>query len=81
MDDRFDPVSSPMHYAGDGRIECKDALSSMLSVARVTAKQAYWWGCAFKYLWRWPLKNGVEDLRKAEECLTLLIAEAEDDEL
>ena len=53
----------------------------MLSAARVTAKQAYWWGCAFKYLWRWPLKNGVEDLRKAEECLSLLIAEAEDDEL
>lgn len=29
--------------------------------------------CAFKYLWRWPLKGGLEDLEKCRECLGNLI--------
>ncbi len=26
-----DPVSAPTHYSGDGHIECKDAMRSMLA--------------------------------------------------
>lgn len=69
-------VSHPAHYAGDGRIECMDAMRSMMAPARgVGPIAAMWWGNAFKYLWRWHLKNGVEDLRKAKQCIDYLIAE------
>lgn len=50
-----------------------DALESMMCNAEVSAPEAYWWGCVFKYLWRWPLKNGLQDLRKARQCLDYLI--------
>lgn len=71
-----DPVREPAHYAGDGIIECKHALRSMMSHAPVSAVKAYWWGCAFKYLWRWPHKNGLQDIDKAIECMTELRKEA-----
>lgn len=77
MSKEFDVVSAPKHYAGDGVIECRRALSSMLAPADVTNQQAYWWGCAFKYLWRWPMKNGVEDLKKAKQCIDYLLKEYE----
>lgn len=69
-----DTVRNPVHYAGCG-IECKDALASMMGPCSglMTPLIAYWWGCAFKYLWRWPLKGGVEDLEKCRECLGNLI--------
>lgn len=72
-----DTVASPRHYAGDGRIECMAAMRSMMHGAEVEASAAYWWGCAFKYLWRWLRKNGVEDLRKCRQCIDYLIAEVE----
>lgn len=37
----------------------------------------YWWGCAFKYLWRWVRKNGVQDLKKCKQCIDFLIEEIE----
>ena len=33
----------------------------------------YWWGCAFKYLWRWPYKGVREDLEKAKACIDYLL--------
>lgn len=79
-----DPVKAPSHYAGDG-IECKEAMRSMMSgtycyVAdrenysheNIPPSAFYWWGCAFKYIWRWNRKNGVQDIDKAIECLTEL---------
>lgn len=70
-------VTDPPHYSGNGEISCMDALKSMMSHAIVTPVQAYWWGCAFKYLWRWRLKNGKEDLEKAKQCLDYLLNEVE----
>ena len=32
---------------------------------------------SFKYLWRWPYKNGLEDLKKARWYLDRLISEVE----
>ena len=72
-----DPVYAPVHYAGDGKIECKAAMASMMAgydLAAVCSNVAYWCGCAFKYLWRWPLKNNREDPRKARECIDIALS-------
>jgi len=73
-----DPVNSPVHYNQAG-IECITAMEAMMEGAEVPAHAAYAWGNTFKYLWRWPYKNGVEDLRKARWYLDLLIREVADD--
>ncbi len=70
-----DSVRNPRHYEGDGEVTCDRAMASMMYGADVTNSTAYWWGCAFKYVWRWPLKNGLEDLLKARECLDRIIEE------
>lgn len=67
-------VSHPRHYMGHTGIECMDAMRSMMGSEGVTF---YWEGCAFKYLWRWRAKNGVEDLKKARQCLDYLIETVE----
>lgn len=69
-----DPVKAPIHYRGDGEVECKHALASMYAGADPTLSPLafYWYGCAFKYLWRFSRKNGVQDIDKAIECLTEL---------
>ncbi len=67
-------VSHPRHYMGHTGIEAMDALRSMMGREGM---ERYWEGCAFKYLWRWRAKNGVEDLKKARQCLDYLIFEAE----
>lgn len=73
----YDSVTCPRHYAGDGKVECKQALVSMMAgydaSDAVPRSTAYWCGCAFKYLWRWPLKNDVEDLKKVQECIRLAV--------
>lgn len=76
---RGDAVEHPDHYAVDGQIECMDAMRSMMSGDQyaLPAQSAYWWGCAFKYLWRWRRKNGVQDLQKCKQCIDYLIAETE----
>lgn len=70
-------VEHPQHYAGDGHIECMDAMRSMMSGAAYSLPPiaAYWWGCVFKYMWRWRRKSGLEDLKKARQCLDYLINE------
>lgn len=70
-------VSHPSHYARGG-IECKDAMKAAIGGANgLPAMVFYWWGCAFKYLWRWRYKNGVQDLRKCKQCIDFLIDEIE----
>lgn len=88
-----DPVKAPAHYAGDGEVDCRRAARSMvfgwagwLKVA--TAHRSVpqlardlmmlvWMFQAFRYIWRAPLKNGVEDLRKAVRCIEYAINEWE----
>lgn len=69
-----DAVSHPSHYAGGG-IEAMDALKSAMAGSGLSPMASYWWGCAFKYLWRFERKNGVEDLRKCRQCIDFLIEE------
>ena len=68
-------VKNPSHYAGDGMIECMDAMRSMMSGEEYALPPiaAYWWGCSFKYLWRWRRKGGTEDLEKCRQCVTYLL--------
>jgi chlorite dismutase len=64
-----DSVNHPPHYANSG-IECIDAMKAMMSDE---AFEGFLRGNAFKYLWRYPMKNGVEDLKKAQWYLKKLI--------
>lgn len=64
----------PGYYKSDG-MECADALRAMLYGLDITNVGAYWLGCALKYMWRHPYKNGVEDIDKAIECLKRYRAE------
>ena len=66
-----DPVN-PSHYK-QGPIECIEAIKAALGVGFI----AYLWGNILKYLWRWPNKNGIEDLKKAMWYLDRLIQEEE----
>ncbi len=69
-------VEKPPHYQSS--IECIDAMKAMSEGADVSPHEAYCWQNSFKYMWRWPYKNGVEDLKKARWYLDRLIAEVED---
>lgn len=71
-----DVITNPVHYDGRYGIECKEAMANMVDrlvnqepVMNMTPSMAYWWGCAFKYLWRFPYKNAVQDIDKCIECL------------
>lgn len=66
-----DPVASPSHYTS-GKVECIDAIDAAL--AHLTdGREAFYTAQVIKYVWRWKLKNGVEDLRKAKWYLERLI--------
>jgi len=73
---QLDVVNKPLHYNAAG-IECIDAMDAMVEGADVAAHEAYCWQNAFKYLWRWPYKNGLEDLKKARWYIDRLISQIE----
>ena len=70
---KHDNVNHPAHYTAGG-IECIDAIKAALTCHR-NPTDAWLTGQVLKYMWRWPLKNGLEDLRKAEYYIKKLIAE------
>lgn len=57
-----DNVNHPIHYEGNG-IECKDAIRSALGDDLYV--DGFCRGNALKYIWRYPRKNGLDDVRKA----------------
>ena len=65
----MDKVNNPSHYTS-GKIECIDAMQSCLTKEEF---KGFLRGNIFKYIWRSPLKNGIEDLKKAQFYLTKLI--------
>ena len=67
-----DVVNHPNHYT-NGDIECIDAMESMMDGVEIPAHDALLWGNVFKYIWRWPIKAGVQDLEKARWYLDRLI--------
>jgi hypothetical protein len=73
-DDDGDMVNHPPHYNQYG-VECIVALRA----ATGEGFEYYLQGNVMKYLWRYRYKNGVEDLKKANWYLELLIAEKTND--
>ena len=63
-----DMVKRPPHYNKSG-IECITAISAATSDGFEYNLQ----GNIIKYVWRYPYKNGVEDLKKARWYLDKLI--------
>ena len=68
-----DNVNHPEHYTSGG-VECIDAIRASLGDPEFAD---YCKGNIIKYLWRYRLKNGAEDLRKAQVYLNWMI-EAEE---
>jgi len=73
LDTKIDNVNNPAHY-GNGSIECIDYIQDFLNPDEF---QGYLRGNIAKYLHRWPYKNGVEDLKKAQWYLNKLIETTE----
>lgn len=65
-----DPVHHPSHYAWRGGPECIEIARELCQGSDGIA--AYLIGCTVKYIYRYPKKNGLQDLDKAIECLTML---------
>ena len=68
----MDLVNNPSHYNQAG-VEAIDAIRA----ATGEGFEYYLQGNILKYLWRYRYKNGVEDLKKAEWYLKVLIEEVE----
>lgn len=68
-----DAVHSPKHYTSGG-IECKDAIKAALSPEEF---KGWIKGNIIKYIFRERLKNGDEDIRKADKYMDWLIEEIE----
>ncbi len=66
-----DKIQRPNHYTWRGT-ECFEVIKMFTLHAAPYA--AYLMGNIIKYLYRYPLKNGVEDLKKARRYLDELIA-------
>ena len=68
-------VNHPSHYT-QGKIECIDAIAEatkhLLGIAAVCVANI------IKYVWRYPFKNGLEDLYKAQWYLNELIKHEEE---
>lgn len=71
-----DNVNHPSHYTAGG-IECIDAITAALQ-CQTDPVAAWLTGQVIKYMWRWPLKNGTEDLRKAQWYLDRLIRQTQE---
>ncbi|WP_293826110.1 hypothetical protein [uncultured Parolsenella sp.] len=72
----FERQRTPGHYRGDGLVTCSRALHSAMKqepcrkAELMPAMAAYWWGCAFKYLWRmWSKADPESDADKARDCI------------
>ena len=66
-----DNVNHPVHYTSGG-IECIEAIKASMSTEQY---RGYLKGNTLKYLWRYDLKGGLEDLQKAIVYLGWLIQE------
>lgn len=63
-------VDHPAHYTA-GKVECIDAIEA--ATGGLTGIEAVCTGNAIKYLWRWKLKGGKQDLEKARWYINKMI--------
>lgn len=73
-----DNINHPGHYNA-GEIEVIDYIKDKLEAYKeyMTPYQGYCWGNIVKYLSRYTLKGGVEDLKKARWYLNYMIEDME----
>ena len=69
-----DNVNQPDHYT-QGGVEAIDAITA--ATVNKTGIEAVCVANVIKYLWRYELKNGLEDVKKAQWYLNRLVAELE----
>lgn len=62
-------VNQPKHYT-QGKVECIDAIES--ATTNLIGIVAVCVGNVIKYVWRFAIKNGIEDLDKADYYLQKL---------
>ena len=67
-------VDHPKHYT-NGKHECIDIIEDVTK--ELKGLEAVCTANVIKYMWRWKLKNGVEDLKKARWYLNKLIDNTE----
>lgn len=63
-------VENPAHYNA-GKVECIDAIEA--ATVALAGGEAFNTGQVIKYIWRWKLKGGKEDLLKCRWHLDRLI--------
>ena len=68
-------VEHPSHYQTAAGVECIVAMEA--ATEGLSGSEAICTSQVIKYIWRWKLKNGVEDLRKARWYLDRLIVRLE----
>lgn len=68
----IDKVNHPAHYTQAG-IECIDAIAA--AVSGKSGIEAVCVANVIKYLWRYELKSGLEDAKKAQWYLNRLVSE------
>ena len=69
-----DIVNHPKHYT-NGKYECINVIEDVTK--DLVGLEAVCTANVIKYMWRWKLKNGVEDLKKARWYLNKLIDNTE----
>lgn len=69
-----DNVNQPEHYT-QGGVQCIDAITA--ATVNKTGIEAVCVANVIKYLWRYELKNGLEDIKKAQWYLNRLVAEVD----
>ena len=67
-----DMVNHPAHYKAVNGLEVIDVIEAF--TAKLTGIQATDTGNIIKYIFRWNEKNGLEDLKKAQQYLNHLIS-------
>lgn len=72
QESKEDNINHPSHYT-QGEIECIDAIRAAVG----GGFEGYLVGNIIKYLWRYKIKGGVEDLKKARWYLDRLVAEVD----
>lgn len=69
IQEKPDMIKHPDHYTFRGT-EAIEAVKILTATS--TGVEAYLLGCIVKYLYRYPRKNGDQDLAKAEQCIHML---------
>ena len=62
-------VSHPSHYKFRG----KEAIEIVKEMLGKKGTEQFLLGNALKYLYRYPKKHGIEDLKKARQCIKMII--------